>query len=98
MWIDGQWLWRGRRWAWIEGYWAADTKAVTYSPWQLSRGQTGVLYMAVGTWRNAKGEAVEVPPPLAVGSSRRTGVVSAEGEREPTGATLSPDPRERRRP
>jgi WXXGXW repeat (2 copies) len=91
LWIDGEWAWRGRKWSWRTGYWATPTAPETYSPWQLTRDDAGTLYIAPGTWRDARGQAVEPPPPARLAGARSQTVVDAEGISEPSGANLAPD-------
>lgn len=35
VWIDGQWEWRGRRWAWVAGSWQDPPPDSYYAPTQL---------------------------------------------------------------
>jgi hypothetical protein len=60
----------------------------TYSPWVVVRGVDGKLWMASGTWRDAKGNPVDEPTPLALGVVDTGQVVNASGSIEPTGRTL----------
>jgi hypothetical protein len=91
VWIDGEWSWRGRRWSWKSGYWAPSPGDTTYSPWTMTRDLDGTVFFAPGTWRNAKGEPIDPPAPLAVGVARSQNIVDPEGEMELTGRNLSPD-------
>jgi hypothetical protein len=51
VWVDGQWLWRGRRWEWDHGRWEVPRPGATYAP-------PAVVYLAdnriawfPGRWR-----------------------------------------------
>jgi hypothetical protein len=88
VWIDGEWNWRRGRWSWLPGRWVEPPPDETYSPWVVVRGLDGKLWMASGTWRDAKGNPVDEPPPLALGAVDTGQVVNASGSIEPTGRTL----------
>jgi hypothetical protein len=88
VWIDGEWAWRRGRWAWLPGRWVEAPPGETFSPWVVVRGPDGRLWMAPGTWRDAKGNAIEGPRALAYGVVDSGQVVNAAGSIEPTGRTL----------
>jgi streptogramin lyase len=90
VWIDGEWTERRGRWAWLAGRWVVPPPGETFSPWVVVRGPDGRLWHAPGTWRDAKGNAVDEPPPLAMASVESQPVVSASGEIEVTGRTVKP--------
>jgi hypothetical protein len=86
-WIDGEWTWRRRRWAWVPGRWVAPPPGVTYSPWCTVRASDGTLYYAPAVWRDAKGNAVTAPQPLATATVEAGVVVDPEGNAERTVVT-----------
>ena len=88
VWLDGEWTWRRGRWAWLTGRWVEPPPHETFSPWVVVRGLDGKLWMAPGTWRDAKGNPVDGPTPLAVGGVDSGQVVNAGGSIEPTGRTV----------
>jgi hypothetical protein len=88
VWIDGEWTWRRARWAWMPGRWVVPPPDETFSPWVVVRGEDGRLWQARGTWRDAKGKAVDAPPSVAVATVDSGQVVNASGATEPTGRTL----------
>jgi WXXGXW repeat (2 copies) len=88
VWIDGEWSWRRARWAWVPGRWVVPRDGETFSPWVVVRGSDGKLWLATGTWRDAKGNAVEGPAPLALAVVDSGQVVNASGTIEPTSRTL----------
>ena len=88
VWIDGEWTWRRSRWAWMPGRWVVPPAGETFSPWVVVRGEDGQLWQAPGTWRDAKGNAVEAPTPVVVAVVDSGQVVNASGAIEPTGRTL----------
>ncbi len=83
VWIDGEWTWQGRRWAWKTGRWVEPPANASYSPWTTVRDMTGVLYVAEGKWRDAKGQDVPDPKALAMAMVRGDAVVDPEGEAVP---------------
>jgi hypothetical protein len=85
VWIDGEWAWRGRRWAWRSGRWVVPPAGCAFSPWTMVRRDDGVLFFAPGTWRDAKGDAVDAPKPLALGGATSGAVVDPSGDVEITG-------------
>lgn len=90
VWVDGEWLWQGRRWAWKPGRWVAVPPGAAFAPWTTVRDATGTLYVAQGTWRDAQGNELPDPTPLAVGTPNLAQVVNPEGERLPPSPTASP--------
>ncbi|HVH44521.1 MAG TPA: YXWGXW repeat-containing protein [Labilithrix sp.] len=80
VWIDGEWTWQTRRWAWKPGRWVRPPAGARFAPWTTVRDRVGTLYFAGGTWRNASGQEVAEPEPLAVGGPAPAAVVTPEGE------------------
>jgi hypothetical protein len=72
----------------LPGRWVEAPPDETFSPWVVVRRADGTLWMASGTWRDAKGNPVDEPAPLAVGVVDRGQVVNASGTIEPTGRAL----------
>jgi hypothetical protein len=97
VWIDGEWQWRRARWAWLPGRWVIAPKGATYSPWVVVRGPDGKLWLAGGTWRDAKGDAVEEPTALSLAVVDSGQVVNASGTIEPTTRNLKATGRQRAR-
>ena len=62
-----------------------------FSPWTVVRDDNGTLFHAPGTWRNARGEAMPAPKPIAVGEAPSGAVVDPEGEVEHPGRNIAPD-------
>jgi len=87
VWIDGEWMWRGRRWGWQKGRWVVPPANAAFAPWTSVRNADGTLFMAQGSWRDAKGAEVLAPRSLAVGRSSPGAVVGPEGEVEEVGAS-----------
>jgi hypothetical protein len=88
VWIDGEWVWRGRRWAWRQGRWVAPPSGARFSPWTMVRGDDGTIFYASGAWRDAKGQDVPEPAPVATARPSSGGVVNPEGETENTSQIL----------
>jgi len=88
VWIDGEWTFRRGRWSWSPGHWVVPPPDQTFSPWVVVRGVDGQLWQAPGTWRDAKGNAVEAPTPIVVAVVDSGQVVNASGVTEVTGRTL----------
>lgn len=81
VWVDGEWVWQTRRYAWRKGRWIIPPAGARFAPWTAVRDKTGNLYVATGVWRNANGE--EMVEPAAVGERgkpRGGAVVSADGD------------------
>ncbi len=87
--IDGEWTWTGRRWSWRKGRWVVPPQDAKFSPWAAVRGEDGVMYVASGVWRNAKGDEVPEPPPVRESQLARGTVIDTEGEPEPVGPSRS---------
>jgi hypothetical protein len=90
VWIDGEWVWKARRWSWRSGRWVVALPAARFSPWAVVRGADGTLYSASGTWRDAKGQEVAEPPPIATAQVGMGQIVDPEGEQETTGRVHEP--------
>jgi hypothetical protein len=88
VWLDGEWTWKRGRWAWLPGRWIEPPEGETFSPWAVVRGLDGRLWMAPGTWRDAKGKPIDGPVALSYGIVDSGQVVNAGGSIEPTGRTL----------
>src|SRR5262249_15342814 len=80
VWIDGEWTWEGKHWAWKRGRWVVPPPGATFSPWTTTRDATGVLYLAEGTWRDRDGGEIAAPPELAYAKPSGGGVVDPEGD------------------
>src|SRR5690349_13495185 len=91
VWIDGEWQWRRKRWAWTPGAWVTAPPGSAYSPWTVVRDDTGTLFHAAGTWRNARGEEIPAPKAITRGESPSGDVVDPEGEMEQTGRNIRPE-------
>ena len=110
VWLNGEWSWTGRRWAWKEGGWVVVPEGAAYAKLTIVRRDDGKLFFAPGTWRNAKGDEVPAPEFKVTSSSKPTTVVDPEGDPVPTAADLPVDggldarvvapnrPEERKRP
>ncbi len=83
VWIDGEWVWQGGRWAWRPGRWVVVPPGVAFAPWTTVRAANGTLYAAEGAFRDAKGNAIAQPAPLATGRPRGGAVVDPEGDTVP---------------
>jgi len=51
VWVDGQWTWRGRRWAWEPGEWVELEPKKVYAKPIVVRRSDGQLVWFVGTFR-----------------------------------------------
>ena len=91
VWIDGEWTWQGRRWAWKAGRWVEPPPNASFAPWTTVRDKMGSLYFAEGKWRNAKGQDVPDPKPLALAEVRGGAVVNPEGEPVEQAPVVQPD-------
>lgn len=91
VWLDGEWVWQGRRYAWKPGRWVVPPAGASFAPWVTVRGKMGTLYLAEGTWRDAKGAELAAPAILKVGAPNAGAVTSPEGEVIANPATISAD-------
>jgi hypothetical protein len=62
VWVDGQWIWRGRKWVWTAGQWWERPPDQVWAAPAVIRVQGGQLVWFEGRWRPA-GEA---PPQIAL--------------------------------
>lgn len=90
VWVDGEWVWQGGRWAWRAGRWVVVPPGVAFAPWTTVRASNGVLYAAEGVFRDAKGNAIPEPAPLASGRPRGGAVVDPEGDTVPATPPAAP--------
>lgn len=90
VWIDGEWLWQGRRYAWKSGRWVEPPPGAAFAPWTFVRDEAGNAYVAEGRFRDAQGTMLPDPAPLAVGRATASAVVDPEGDVVTTGPTLRP--------
>ncbi len=88
VWIDGEWAWQGRLFAWRRGRWVMPPAGARFAPWTTVRGEDGTVYLAGGAWRDARNQPVPDPPALAVAKSTAGAVVDLEGHEEVTGHTV----------
>ncbi|HSY20645.1 MAG TPA: YXWGXW repeat-containing protein [Polyangiaceae bacterium] len=88
VWIDGEWVWQGRLFAWRRGRWVMPPEGARFAPWTTVRGEDGTVYFAGGTWRDARNQLVPDPPALAVAKSTGGAIIDLEGHEEVTGHTV----------
>jgi len=51
VWIDGEWLWKGRRWVWQAGQWETPQPGTYYAPPATARRSDGTLLYYAGDWK-----------------------------------------------
>lgn len=91
VWINGEWHWQGRRWAWKAGGWFVPPPGAAYARPVMVRRSDGKLFFAAGAWRMPNGEEVPAPEPQKTASSTAGAVVNSEGDTEPTAADVHLD-------
>ncbi len=64
VWVDGQWIWRGRYYVWQRGGWLIPPAGAYFAPWRKYYTKDGTLYFADGTWRRKSDRARIVHPPF----------------------------------
>jgi len=84
VWLDGEWVWEGRRYAWKPGRWVRAPEQGAFSPWTTVRDREGTLYLAQGAWRGPDGRELAPPPLLRTGGARPGSIT------DPEGATFDP--------
>ena len=73
VWVDGQWSWSGRRYAWQPGGWyAPPAPGVRFAPWAFVRGPDGAPSFYEPAWFDATGKVVAAPALLAPAASGPT--------------------------
>jgi hypothetical protein len=80
VWIDGEWVWQGRRYGWKPGRWVVPPREAAFAPWTAVRDMLGTLYVAEGAWRDRKGNELPPPPILGTGAPSQGAVTYPEGE------------------
>ena len=96
-WVDGEWVLEHGRWYWLLGRWVKVPRGATYSPWVVVRASDGTPFYAPSTWRNATGEPISPPAPLAVAQASGEAILSPEGDAEDTGRNVESVPAPRGR-
>lgn len=91
VWVDGEWVWRGRRYAWKPGRWVKPPANASFAPWATVRDPMGTLYIAEGTWRDSKGNQVAAPTPIETGAPSPGVVTDPEGDTVSESPIQSPD-------
>jgi hypothetical protein len=57
VWVDGQWIWRGRYYVWQRGGWVIPPAGAYFAPWSKFYTKDGTLYFADGAWRRTSDRA-----------------------------------------
>ena len=90
VWINGEWAWTGRRWSWKPGVWVIPPQGAAYARQVVVRRGDGKLFLAAGTWRDARGNELAAPID-AVAPSTSSTVVNLEGDPVPSAADVLRD-------
>jgi len=61
VWVDGNWVWRGRYYVWRRGGWLHAPAGAKYADWQAHLADDGRLLFASGAWYDAEQRAVTAP-------------------------------------
>ena len=88
VWIDGQWMWRGRRWVWEGGQWIDLATDQVYARPLVQRRYDGQLIWFPGAFRNATAEPRASASPVASASAS----TSASAASSSAPGTSSPAP------
>jgi len=64
VWVDGNWVWRGRYYVWRRGGWLRAPAGARYADWRAYVAQDGRLLFASGAWYDAQQQVVTAPRPL----------------------------------
>lgn len=98
VWIDGEWVWQGRRYAWKAGRWVKPPANAGFAPWTTVRDPMGTLFIAEGTWRDPKGAELPAPVALRTGGSTAGAIIGPQGDtldmpgqQNPDASTVKPD-------
>ena len=87
-----QWVLRRGRWYWLLGRWVKTPPGASYVPWVVVRGVDGTPYYAPSVWHDAQGAVIAAPPALEYATASGGGIVSPEGDLEPTGRVIKTAP------
>jgi hypothetical protein len=66
VWVDGNWVWRGRYYVWQRGGWLAPPEGASYATWQSLLAKDGRIVFATGQWYGPDHRPVAAPKMLAV--------------------------------
>ncbi|HKO91254.1 MAG TPA: hypothetical protein VJU61_08890, partial [Polyangiaceae bacterium] len=66
VWVDGNWVWRGRYYVWRRGGWLHAPEGASYADWQTYLAPDGRLLFASGAWYDAEQRALDTPRVLRV--------------------------------
>jgi hypothetical protein len=69
VWVDGEWVFRGRSYVWQRGGWVVPAPGVRFAPWRFVFTQDGRLLFAPGTWYDARGTRLERVEPAVDAST-----------------------------
>ena len=58
VWIDGQWDWDGKAWAWNAGSWTVPPANAYFTPWMTRRLGDGRLFFERAAWRAKDGRRI----------------------------------------
>jgi hypothetical protein len=61
VWVDGEWAYRGRAYAWQRGGWVVPPRNARFAPWRALYQKNGRLMLAAGTWYDESGHALPLP-------------------------------------
>jgi hypothetical protein len=65
VWVDGEWTFRGRSYAWRRGGWFIPPSLnARFAPMREHYTSDGRLFLAPGTWYGSAGEALLLPKPV----------------------------------
>lgn len=60
VWVNGQWEWTADSWKWVAGTWVSPPAGAYFTPWSTVRKPDGRLFFTAATWRDRKGEAIDI--------------------------------------
>jgi len=66
LWVDGNWVWRGRYYVWQRGGWVHAPADAAYASWQAYLTRDGRLLFAPATWYDARHQPLDAPTLLQV--------------------------------
>lgn len=69
VWVDGNWVWRGRYYVWQRGGWVHAPSSSAYASWQVYLAPDGRLLFAPGTWYDAQHQPLDAPAQIKVAST-----------------------------
>jgi hypothetical protein len=64
VWVDGEWVWQGKRWVHVQGGWVRPPEGGYHAAWTTVRISDGRLMFVPSAWYDGGGKRIASPPIL----------------------------------